>query len=146
MRGELPKALELAEHFLRLAQREQDSARLMGAYSVLGQTLFYLGEFAAARGYLEQGMALDDPTQDRSAALRLSGQIQGVVYRRSTALTLGQETERMAQIHQDMDAQHTMGAELMVPYRLALLAEAYGRIGQTAEGLRILPQALALAH
>ena len=77
VRGELPKARELAEQMLGLAQRAQEPARLMQAYIALGQTLFYLGVFAPARAYLEQGMALDDPTRDRSAAVRFSSQIQG---------------------------------------------------------------------
>ena len=38
------------------------------------------------------------------------------------------------------------GAELQRPYRLALLAEAYAWIGQTAEALRLLDEALALTH
>ena len=70
VRGELPKAREVAEQMLGLAQREQEPARLMQAYIALGQTLFYLGAFAPAQAYLEQGMALDDPTRDRSGAVR----------------------------------------------------------------------------
>ena len=36
--------------------------------------------------------------------------------------------------------------EVQRPYRLAILAEAYGRIGQTAEARRLLTEALALTH
>jgi tetratricopeptide (TPR) repeat protein len=71
-RGELPKARELAEQLLRLAQREPDPTRLMRAYISVGTTLFQLGEFAPTRTYLDQAMALDDPTQDRAASVRLS--------------------------------------------------------------------------
>jgi predicted ATPase len=88
VRGELPKARELAEQMLGQAQRQQEPARLMQAYIALGQTLFYLGVFAPARAYQEQGMALDDPTRDRSAAVRFSSQTQGVNCRRYTAWTL----------------------------------------------------------
>ena len=88
VRAELPKARELAEQMLGLAQREQEPARLMQAYIALGQTLFFLGVFAPARAYLEQGMALDDPTRDRSGAVRFSSQIQGVNGRRYAAWTL----------------------------------------------------------
>ena len=31
-------------------------------------------------------------------------------------------------------------------YYLSLLAEAYGHVGQTAEGLRAIAEALAVAH
>ena len=92
-RGELPQARELAEQLLGLAQREQHPARLMRAYNVLGATSLYLGAFAPARAYLDQGIALDALPRDRSAAVRLSDQIQGgsvlaVSCRRHVALTL----------------------------------------------------------
>jgi predicted ATPase len=231
VRGELQKALELAEQLLSLAQREQDPARLMMAHIWMGMTLFYLGAFALARAHLDQGMALYEPTQDRSAAVRFSSQIPGVTCRRYAARTLwylgypeqarqrshkavalaqerahpysvayalyfaaelhclrreapaaqaqaeamiahacqqelsgmvargtvllgwalaaqGQRTEGIAQIHQgmDADAQRTMRGEVQRPYRLALLAEAYGRIGQASEALRLLDEALALTR
>jgi class 3 adenylate cyclase len=60
VRGELQQARELAEQLLSLVQCEQDPARLMMAHLSLGQTLFYLGEFAPARVYLEQAMVLND--------------------------------------------------------------------------------------
>ena len=88
VRGELPQARELTEQLLSLAQREQHPARLKMAHIWLGQTLFHLGEFAPARAYLEQGMALDEPRWDRSAVVRLSSQIPGVDCRRYAAWTL----------------------------------------------------------
>ena len=36
-----------------------------------------------------------------------------------------------------------MGAVLWRPYFLALLAEAYGKVGQVEEGLNVLAEALA---
>ena len=38
---------------------------LLEAHEALGTTLFYLGEYAAARTHLEQGIALTDPAQQR---------------------------------------------------------------------------------
>jgi len=38
------------------------------------------------------------------------------------------------------------GAEIMRPYYLALLAEAYGKLGQAKEGRTLLAEALAAAH
>ena len=59
---------ELAEQLLVLAQRLQDPVHLIEAYRALGNTLFWLGEFAPARGYLEQAIALYDFQQHRSLA------------------------------------------------------------------------------
>jgi predicted ATPase len=56
-RGELQTARELGEQMLRLAQRGHDPARLADAHIQLGNALFSLGEFGAARPHLEQGIS-----------------------------------------------------------------------------------------
>jgi predicted ATPase len=55
----------------------------------------------------------------------------------------GQCTEGIAQICQGLVAWRAAGAELLRPYFLALLAEAYGSAGQTEESLTTLTEALA---
>jgi transcriptional regulator with AAA-type ATPase domain/predicted ATPase len=85
--GPLSKARELAEQILSLAQSAQDAVRLASAHAVLGDTLFFLGEFASARAHLEQGRALSDSVQDASDALRDMDPI-GVRCRRYGAWTL----------------------------------------------------------
>src|SRR4029434_2246399 len=57
MRGEPQTARELGEQMLRLAQRGPDPARLADAHIQLGNALFSLGEFGAARPHLEQGIS-----------------------------------------------------------------------------------------
>ena len=69
-RGALPTARELGEQLVRLAQRAADPTHLLEAHEALGETLFYLGDYAAARTHLEQGIALIDPTAQRALALR----------------------------------------------------------------------------
>jgi len=56
----------------------------------------------------------------------------------------GQGTEGMAQMCQGLAAYRASGTERQRPYYLALLAEGYGSIGQTTEGLSLLAEALAL--
>src|SRR5215470_14477301 len=65
-RAELKTARELAEQLLSLAQNVHNLVFLGLAHNVLGQTLFFLGEFAQAREHLEEGIALYDPEQFRS--------------------------------------------------------------------------------
>ena len=55
----------------------------------------------------------------------------------------GQGAEGAAQVRQGLAAHQATGSEQHRPYYLALLAEAYGSIGQTAEGLSLLAEALA---
>jgi class 3 adenylate cyclase/tetratricopeptide (TPR) repeat protein len=69
-RGMLPTAWELGEQLYRLAQRVVAPAPLLEAHDALGSILFYLGEYAAARTHLEQGLALFHPTAEQSQALR----------------------------------------------------------------------------
>jgi predicted ATPase len=71
--------------------------------------------------------------------------VRGTVLRGWALAAQGQSTEGIAQMRQGMDAHRSMGA-IQSPYDLALLAEAYGWIGQTAEGLHLLAEALALTH
>jgi predicted ATPase len=53
----------------------------------------------------------------------------------------------LVQMHQGLATWRAMQAELMQPYWLALLAAAYGTVGQTTEGLEALAEALTLvAH
>jgi len=65
VRGEYQTAHELAGQITRLAQNVSDPAFLLLAHFSLGFTSFRLGEFAAAREHLEQGITLYDPQTHR---------------------------------------------------------------------------------
>ncbi len=57
----------------------------------------------------------------------------------------GQGTAGIEQVRQGLAASRATGAEVYWPYFLALLAEAYGTVGQVEEGLTVLAEALAAA-
>ena len=64
---------------------------------------------------------------------------------RGWALTLQEEgAEGIGQMRQGLAAQRASGAEVEKPYFFALLADAYGKIGQPDEGLAVLVEALAI--
>jgi len=65
-------AWELGKQLVRLAQREASPPHLLEAHDALGTTLFYLGDYAAARTHLEQAIALIDPAAQRDLVLRHS--------------------------------------------------------------------------
>jgi predicted ATPase len=69
-RGALPTARELGEQLDQLAQHTATPTSHLEAHEALGTTLFYLGEYAAARTHLEQGIALTDPATQQALALR----------------------------------------------------------------------------
>ena len=68
----------------------------------------------------------------------------GTILRGWALAEQGQGEEGVIQMHQGMASFRATGAEAMTPYYLALLAEAYGKGGQTEEGLNMLAEALAL--
>jgi predicted ATPase len=69
-RGALATARELGEQLLRVAERAANPTHRLDAHDALGNTLFYLGEYAAAWTHLEQGIALIDPEAQRTLVLR----------------------------------------------------------------------------
>jgi TOMM system kinase/cyclase fusion protein len=87
VRAELQTARELGAQLLSLAQRAEDPVLLVEAYYSLGVTCFWLGEFALAREYLEQGIIHYDPQRHRSH-LALFGQDGGAVCLCRVALVL----------------------------------------------------------
>jgi DNA-binding winged helix-turn-helix (wHTH) protein/predicted ATPase len=52
----------------------------------------------------------------------------------------------IAQVRHGVAAYQATGAELSLPYQLALLAEACGKVGQTKEGLTVVAEAVALVN
>jgi DNA-binding winged helix-turn-helix (wHTH) protein/predicted ATPase len=86
-RGVLPTARDLGEQLIRLAERTTDPTHLLEAHGALGQTLFQLGEYAAAWQHLEQGIALIDSIAQHALVLR-PGDAPAVVFLSFAAITL----------------------------------------------------------
>jgi predicted ATPase len=70
----------------------------------------------------------------------------GTVWRGRALVEQGQAGEGIAQMRQGLTAHQATGAELVVPYFLTILTEAYGNIGQVEEGLTLVAEALALGN
>ena len=71
---------------------------------------------------------------------------QGTILRGWALAEQGQREEGIAQMRQGLDAYQATGAEIIRPYFLALLAEAYGKVEQAEEGLSVLAEALDVVH
>ncbi|HXH14457.1 MAG TPA: AAA family ATPase [Alphaproteobacteria bacterium] len=94
-RGALSTAQELGERLLRLARREAERTPLLEAHEALGTTLFFRGEYAAARQHLEQSLALVDSTTQRHLALHrgLALGVTSLVYVANALWCLGYPTQ-----------------------------------------------------
>jgi hypothetical protein len=68
-------------------QREAEPTQHLEAHEALGQTLFHMGEYVAARTHLVEGITLTDPTIPRAQALHL-GEAPGPRCLVEAALTL----------------------------------------------------------
>jgi predicted ATPase len=72
--------------------------------------------------------------------------VVGTVLRGWALAAQGQGAEGIAQMHQAAAARRGAGAKLVLPYWLAMLAEAYGGMRQAAEGLVLVAEALAVVN
>ncbi len=70
----------------------------------------------------------------------------GTVLRGWALAGQGSHSEGIAQMREGLNAHKAAGAILERPTLLGLLADAYGKAEQPEEGLRVLGEALALAH
>jgi class 3 adenylate cyclase/predicted ATPase len=86
-RAELQTARTLAEQGLSLAQDQHETALLLVAHWMLGQTLFWLGEMSLTRAHLEESTTLYDARQQHTLAVRY-GTDPGVTCRAYAATTL----------------------------------------------------------
>jgi class 3 adenylate cyclase/predicted ATPase len=70
VRGKIRIAREPAEQLLLVGERLHDPEPFGYAHHAMGNTLFWFGELGAAQVHLEKGIALYQPEQARSSALR----------------------------------------------------------------------------
>ena len=96
------------------------------------------GEGHTAQAYTEAAIRL---AMDQGF---LHWRAHGFILRGSTLVHQGEAKEGIEQIHQGLMDYRATGAEINRSYWLALLAEAYGIIGQPEAGLTALTEALTL--
>ena len=225
-RGQTQTAYRLGEQLLSLAQSQPEPAPLLLAHFMLGMVLFLRGELAAAHTHHTQALAVYNPQEHRTLALRYGldlgvlarsylawelwqlGYPDQAMHHSQAALTLaqgvshpqtlvyslvwrailhqhrreapaayeqaeaattlateqgfaywlargtvlhgwalamqGQAEQGIAEMRQGLTADLATGAQVMQPYYLGLLAEAYGEGGHSEEGLPLLAEALAV--
>jgi predicted ATPase/class 3 adenylate cyclase len=100
--------------------------------------------------YRREGQAAHERTETMMVLARGQGfamwEASGPIWRGWVLAERGEREEGVSQMRQAVAAWLATGTVLFRPYYLALLAEAYGKAGHTAEGLDLLTEALAVAH
>jgi predicted ATPase len=77
-RGQLPRARELAEEFLELAQQQRDPLLLAAGHRMRGNTAWWQGDLVQTQAHCQQGLTFYDLEQHRASAVSY-GQDSGVV-------------------------------------------------------------------
>ncbi len=70
----------------------------------------------------------------------------GAIHRGWLSAEDGREEEGLAQMRQGLARHRAIGAEVLTPAFLALVAEVHGKLGQPAEGLSTVTEALVAGH
>jgi predicted ATPase len=146
--------MQMAPSLWFLGYPDQAAASIQAALALAQQLAHPLSltmalRWAAVLHHLRREVPL---TQARAEASMTIATDQGFPQQVAIAMPLrgwalaasGQGEEGLAQIHQGLAAYRATGATRDRPYQLALLAETSAQVGQTAEGLEVLAEALAM--
>ena len=130
------RALARIQDALTLAQQLAHPFMLVHALAFATRLHLYRREGQLTRERAEAALAL---AAEHKIAFYLA---HGTIFRGRALVEQGERTEGIAQIRQGLAAYRATGAGGdLLP--LALLAEAYGKVGQPEEGLLVLREALA---
>ena len=131
-RGALRKARRLAEECLALAERHPEPPRLPHAHFVLGNTLFFLGDFVLARRHLEAGAALYDPQIHCGGSLNDAG-VDCLLYAAGTLWSLGYPDQALARMQEALELTQTLASPFNRAHFLACAAAIYLNRGEPHE-------------
>jgi predicted ATPase len=140
VRGELRRADELAERLLRLAQSSHDSALLLYAQYVLGNTSFWRGELVRAKEHLELAISIYDPERHARLAFRNLGFDAGVMclcYAAFTLWQLGYPTQALQRANEALG----LAKGLSHPFSLANAEFCIGVLRQYRREARAVQEA-----
>ena len=150
--GNLAKALEVAKHFLVVAERQRLSAPLLMAHRVMGATLCLSGKLGAARRHLDQAVALYRPEEHRPLATRF-GQDIGVAalgYRAYALYRLGypesalRDAEEALKSARELSQTGTLAVALLFASTVNFLCGKFGEAEDRAQELFALSEKYGL--
>lgn len=134
------QALQRVYEALHLAQEFNHPFTLAFAMSIVVDVHHLRREQEATQKWAEAVITL---STEQGIAQWLAN---GLMERGWALVEQGYTEQGRAQIQEGLTAWQNTGANLAVPYRLYLLAEASGKTGQVGEGFRLLDEALALVE
>ena len=148
VRGDIRMCVDLAADGMALAERVNDPGMLMEALFMRGVTMFYRGEYAAARASFEQAITSYDDRERTKAWAAHTGHNAGVTHRCYLALTLwqlGYPDQARTLDRETRDLADRIGHAFTTAHAIDFTACLYqfGRVGAEVE--RAADQEIALA-
>src|SRR5262249_25074961 len=148
VRGESQTARELGEQMLSLAQRVHDPAGLAHAHIMLGNALFSLRAWDAARPHLEQGVPFYNAQRHSSQGF-LTETHQGVIGLRCLAQVLweaGYPDQALQRSHEALTLARELAHPASVATALYSAAEVHARRREAQRTYKQAEAALGLAR
>ncbi len=139
-------AYEVAEQFLRRAQRKNDDAAIMVAYRALGSTCSLLGNPIQGRAYQEQSLALYDPGQHRHLAY-IYGQdpcVGALLYLSIDLWPLGYPDQARRKIEMALNLARELSHPLTSAYALSAATIVYVNLMEPQNVQNCAKEAIAL--
>ena len=151
VRAKLGKPRELAERLFMLAQRTQDPAQLLQARMALAVTSLSLGDPAATREHMEQGVVLYDPRRHSSHTYFYYGQDPGVGCRAFGAVALwllGYPDQAVQRSREAIALSRELGqpTPLALAHFFTAILGQYSRKGPAVQGSAEATLAIATEH
>jgi DNA-binding winged helix-turn-helix (wHTH) protein/tetratricopeptide (TPR) repeat protein len=136
--GYADQARQREEEALALVREGASPFNRCNAFLHLAVVALFRREWQVAQQWVEEMLHLTVvPASLLYAAL-------GMMLRGAVLTAQGQGYEALVSLRQSLATCHTLGAQLLHPWGLAMLGESYARLGQLAEGLTVLDEAQAL--
>jgi class 3 adenylate cyclase/predicted ATPase len=147
LRAEYRSSRALGERLLAMATEAQDSSALLIAHNVLGDNLFWLGEFTGARSHLERGTALYDAQQDNTH-VHLYGYDVGVaclIFGAWTLWFLGYPDKALGQAHAALELARKVSHLFSITFGLQFLAQLHHYRGEPTPAQELATQVVQVS-
>jgi predicted ATPase len=139
--------LDLAAHFLTLAEKQGSTAPLMVGYRNLAVSLFYAGAIAQSRVHYDRANALYDPTEHRPLATRFAADVRVVLlsYRSWALWLLGYPEAALTDSDDALKNGRETGQAATLLFALYFVSSLHIWRGDYAAANPLLDEAIALA-
>jgi class 3 adenylate cyclase/tetratricopeptide (TPR) repeat protein len=137
----------LAAQFLALAAKQQTTAPRVIGHRMMGNTLFYIGEFVEAKAHLDKGLALYNAAEHRRLATRfwVDSRIVMLCWRSLAVWVLGYPATAISDSDQAIGDGRDIGQAGSLMYALLLPSYTHTFCGNCATATALLNEVTDLA-